>query len=56
MPKYAVGDAVEKDANEKGVVGCNLHYRRRGAEILMESDGALQFVLENRLAARQTEH
>jgi hypothetical protein len=56
MPKYALGDAVENDANETGVVVAIFTTDDGQPRYVMESDGALQFVLENRLAARETKH
>jgi hypothetical protein len=56
MPKYALGDAVEKDASEKGVVVAIFTTDDGKPRYVLESDGALQFVLEDRLAARETEH
>ena len=56
MPKYALGDVVEKDANERGVVVAIFTTDDGEPRYVMESDGALQFVLENRLAACETKH
>ena len=56
MPKFAIGDAVEKDAQEKGVVVAIFTTNEGELRYAVESDGALQFVLENRLAPPHTEH
>ena len=56
MPKFAIGDPVEKDANEKGVVVAIFTTNDGELRYAVESDGAVEFVLENRLAPRETKH
>ena len=56
MPKFAVGDAVEKPAGEDGVVVAIFTTDKGEPRYAVESDGSLQFVLETKLVRHQTKH
>ena len=49
MPKFAVGDAVKKVAGEHGIVVAIFTTTEGEPRYAVESDGALQFVLETKL-------
>ncbi len=56
MPKFAVGDAVERAAGENGVVVAIFTTTEGEPRYAVESEGTLQFVLETKLVSHQTEH
>ena len=56
MPKFAVGDAVEKAAGEDGIVVAIFTTTEGEPRYAVESEGALQFVLETELIPHQTRH
>jgi hypothetical protein len=53
MPKYAVGEIVDKDEDECGMVVGVFTTTDGHARYAVEKDGSLQFVLETRLAPHQ---
>jgi hypothetical protein len=56
MPKFAVGDAVEKAAGESGIVVVIFTTTEGEPRYGVESEGTLQFVLETKLVPHQTRH
>jgi hypothetical protein len=56
MPKFAIGDAVEKPAGEDGTVVAIFTTTEGEPRYGVESEGALQFVLETKLVPHQTGH
>ena len=55
MSKFAVGDAVKKAAGENGVVIAIFTTDKGEPRYAVESEGALQFILETKLL-KQTRH
>jgi hypothetical protein len=55
MPKFAVGETVDKDQDECGVVVGIFTTAEGHPRYAVEKDGSLQFVLETRLAPHQRE-
>jgi len=56
MPKFAVGDAVEKAAGENGIVVVIFTTTEGEPRYAVESEGTLQFVLETKLVSHRTQH
>lgn len=56
MPKFAIGDAVEKAAGQDGIVVAIFATAEGKPRYAVESEGALEFVLETELVPLQTRH
>jgi hypothetical protein len=56
MPKFAIGDVVEKDKSNTGVIVAVFTTSNGELRYAVEHEGALEFILETELVPRQTHH
>jgi hypothetical protein len=56
MPKFAIGDVVEKDKSNPGVVAAVFTANSGELRYVVEHEGELQFILESELVPHQTHH
>ena len=56
MPKFAIGDVVDKDKSNTGIVVAIFTTTDGEPRYAVENEGALQFVLEAELVSHQTHH
>ena len=56
MPKFSIGDVVDKDKSNAGVIVAIFATTDGGLRYAVENEGTLQFVLEAELVPHQTHH
>ena len=56
MPKFTIGDIVDQDKDNTGVIVAVFTTNDGELRYAVENEGALQFVLEAELISHQTRH